>query len=46
MKIAVVFYGQPRDVVDSYPSIKERLLENSNVEIDLFAHMWESHEYK
>ena len=46
MKIAVVFYGQPRDVIDSYPSIKEKLLNNSNVEIDLFAHFWESHEYK
>ena len=46
MKIAVVFYGQPREVVDSYPSIKQRLLDNPNVEIDLFAHMWESHDYK
>ena len=46
MKIAVVFYGQPRDVVDSFKSIKQRLLDNPNVEIDLFAHMWESHEYK
>lgn len=46
MRIAVVFYGQPRDVVDSYQSIKSKLLDNKDVQIDLFAHMWESHEYK
>ena len=46
MRIAVVFYGQPRQVVDSYTSIKQRLLDNPNVEIDIFAHMWESNDYK
>lgn len=45
MKIAVVFYGQPREVVDSYQSIKENLLDNSNVEIDLFGHFWKSNDY-
>lgn len=46
MKIAVVFYGQPREVIDSYPSIKEKLLDNPNIEIDLFGHFWESNDYK
>lgn len=46
MKIAVVFYGQPREVVDSFPSIKEKLLDNPNVDIDLFVHMWKSNDYE
>ena len=45
MKIAVVVYGQPREVIDSYPSIKENLLDNPNVEIDLFGHFWKSNDY-
>ena len=46
MKIALIFYGQPRDVIDSYQSFKDKVFSNTDADIDCFAHMWESHDYK
>jgi hypothetical protein len=43
MKIALVFYGQARNVIVSYKSIYENIICNND--IDVFVHTWESNEY-
>jgi hypothetical protein len=43
MKIALVFYGQARDVIASYKSISENIICDN--EVDVFVHTWESNEY-
>ena len=42
MKIALVFFGQARDVKESFKSIKENLIDGNDV--DIFAHTWNSNE--
>lgn len=40
MKIALVFYGQPRNVKENFNSFQQNILDGNNV--DVFGHIWHS----
>lgn len=40
MRVALCFYGQPRDIEDGYKNISKFMIENSNVQFDVFYHTW------
>jgi len=45
MKIALCFYGQPRNVTESFDLIKENLIDTNKIE-DVFIHTWWRPEFK
>jgi len=42
MRVAIVFYGQPRDINEGFKNINDFMLKNSNVSFDVFYHSWYS----
>lgn len=45
MKIALCFYGQPRNVTESYDLIKSNIIDQNGIE-DIFIHTWWRPEFK
>jgi len=46
MKIALCISGQPRNLDQCFPHFKKAFLDNKNIQVDVFAHIWWDEEYE